>query len=122
MNRTRIALTTASLLITLPALANGWDWGIETLTRDWRESSLAWAREAHPVEPSPLVLLATTAPPPREIWCTGTTAPTQTDCNIHHGLLEDWTHNYLGLTEAERVPFTLLNNFPSEGAASCYSL
>jgi hypothetical protein len=115
----RSLLLTLSFLLTLPALAIDWDWGDELASRQWRSESLDWASESHPDHPSPLVLLTTTAPPPRELWCTGATEPTEADCDTFDALLTDWTRDYLGLPAQSSVPAGVLSTFPAECASIC---
>ncbi|MFT5685805.1 MAG: hypothetical protein ACI8RZ_006759 [Myxococcota bacterium] len=115
----RSALISAGLLLSLPALALDWEWGDEVANREWNQASLSWAEGSHPNHPSQILLLTTTAPPPREMWCTDNSAPTETDCDIFDTLLEDWTQDFLGIPDPGYAPNAVLIAFPSECNSIC---
>ena len=115
----RSSLIAAGLLASLPAMASIWEWEEEIYDRDWRPESLDWAAQSHSSSPSPIVLLTTTAPPPREMWCAHETEPTLNDCDTFDALLEDWSADYLGLSSTKDVPQAMLNAFPSECDSIC---
>ena len=115
----RFALISAGLLLALPALAVSWEWDDEIINREWRQESLNWASNSHIEQPSPLVLLATTAPPPREMWCVESTEPTPDDCDVFDALLTTWTRDFLNIPGQDPVPLAALNNFPAECSSIC---
>ena len=118
----RSVLLTASLLISLPALAYDWDWDDEIASREWRAETLEWASSLHSETPSPLLLMATTAPPPRELWCDVEVAPTMDDCMIFDSKIEDWVRDYLQQPHHAPISAAVFSTFPAECAASCQVL
>lgn len=100
------------------ALAGGWDWDEEDGFREWRSTSLQWARAIDPQHPPVSWIADNVAPPPREMWCIGATAPTELDCDIHYDLTEDWLVAYLGLTDPSQLP-SYLPPFPPECTSIC---
>ena len=115
----RSVLLTASLLFSLPALAYDWDWDDEIANRQWRASTLDWAASSHPATPSPLLLMATTAPPPRELWCSSEVMPTLEDCKVFESRLKSWTQDYLKLPHQDAIPAAFIDTFPSECDSIC---
>jgi len=106
-------IATLALLSASSAHAsNEWEWTTEATNREWRESSLEWASDAHPQSPSQLLLLVTTQPPPREMWCLGNGAPTQNDLDTFNDLVDEWLHDYLDIPDTEPLP--TINVFPAE--------
>ncbi len=116
---TRAALLFSALSCSLPALAIDWDWTQELTERQWRESSLTWARTLHKDDPAQLVLLMTTAPPPREMWCAEDIQPTQADCGHFDALLETWTRDFLSIPAQEPAPLAAMKGFPMECRSIC---
>ena len=98
-----------------PASAAGdWDWWAESNFREWRTDSLSWASQIHPSHTSPLILLVTTAPPPRELWCANIGAPDSTDLQIFDDLLSDWLRDYLDIPDTDPVPTDIIASFAPE--------
>lgn len=102
-------LTTALLAATLPATAEDWKWRDEENYRGWRPDTLNWASDLHPQSPSPLILMATTPPPPREMWCVDDANPTPADLDIYDDLLEEWLHDYLDIPDEDPIPLFYMN-------------
>jgi hypothetical protein len=113
-----LALAAALATFSSAALATGWDWDEEDGFRIWRPSSLQWAQAVDPQHPSIGWINANVAPPPREMWCVGAPAPTETDCDIHYDLTEDWLVAFLGLSSPSQLP-QYLPPFPAECTSIC---
>jgi hypothetical protein len=115
----RAVLLAAGILFSLPALAYDWDWDDEIASREWRASTLKWASSSHPDEPSPLLLMVTMAPPPREMWCRQAETPSAADCMVFSSRLADWTRSHLKIPASEPIPEAIFSTFPVECATSC---
>ncbi len=116
MRTSRTIAATFLALFSSVAFAAPWDWDEEGGSRFWRSASLWWAQDIHPQHPSISWIDQNVEPPPREMWCMHQgTPPSQTDCDIHHGLVEDWAEAYTGTY----VPWQDLD-YPRECPSSCY--
>lgn len=118
MKSNRLFLAAIVATFSSVALAGGWDWDEEDGFRVWRPSSLQWARAVDPQHRSVGWIEANVAPPPREMWCLGATAPTATDCDIHYDRTETWLVAYLNLNNASQLP-SYLPPFPAECGDYC---
>lgn len=115
---TRLVIASIALvaaLSTSTARASGWDWDEVDVESIWGGWNLSWVSSVDPQHPTWLSLQQNVEPPPRELWCRYNTTPTQTDCNIHFGLMQSWVDSYFGT----HVPFAELDYTP-ECASSCY--
>ena len=113
---TNIALLAAGLLTSTTAAASDWEWPWEQddIPEIWNAETLSWASDIHPSSPSPLVLLVSTTPPPRQAWCVDSSTPNANILWTHDQMLEDWLHEFLDIAPHQPIPAPILADFPDE--------
>ena len=98
------------------AWAPVWDWDNEFASRHWRSTALTWAQNTHPDHPSVSWIQTNFGPPPNEMWCHSSPAPTAADCSEFHDLLDEWLQDFL---DTSSVPQGAFNTFPKECTTIC---
>jgi len=115
-----------ALLLVLPtsalAYTNGWDMDEVAPTAHWRISTLNWAKDIHPDDPTFDDLLENYNPPAHEMWCHPINGYTDDpeDCESHLAWLDGWMRDYLELAPQESIPQAAWDAYPPECVSACF--
>lgn len=112
-----VGIILAIVISTVSLSAYAWEWPEEQSLREWRTMTLNWASDIHPDSPTHSELLQET-PPPRELWCIESPAPTQSDCAIFRNKLAAWLRVFLEIPQEDPVD-DIDPDFPKECSSIC---
>ena len=106
--------------------SGGWDWdGFYTATQfvasNWRPAAKDWALDLAEGSLTDAQLVDAYYPPPREPWCGSGPSPSVADCRNFRLSLNDWTHDFLDISDAEPLPAGL-PSFPKACISSCIAM